>query len=92
MRVLRWWSKEVVCEQAVALFTDYLEGALSPRRRAALERHLAACPHCARYLAQMRLTIDLVGRVEPEQIGEEAMAELVGVFLALSEEEAEGSS
>ena len=37
--------------------TDYLEGALSRRDRKRFERHLAGCPHCTEYLAQMRVTV-----------------------------------
>ena len=60
--------RDVVCRKAVELVTDYLENALSNRDRARLEAHLAACPHCSEYLAQMRVTIAVLGRVEPESL------------------------
>jgi anti-sigma factor RsiW len=73
-------SRAIVCRQAVELVTDYLEGALSPRHRARFEHHLAACPHCRRYLDQMRLTIAAVGRIEPESLAPEVRDDLVALY------------
>src|ERR1700735_990962 len=50
------------------LVTAYLEGARPAEDRRRLERHLAGCPHCTEYLAQMRETIRLAGRVAPEDL------------------------
>ncbi|MGO9197072.1 MAG: zf-HC2 domain-containing protein [Acidimicrobiales bacterium] len=86
MRVLKWWSREVACRDAVALFSDYIEGALAPRSKAALERHLQACADCERYLDQMRTTIRLVGWVGPGDLSEPAMDELLEVFRRFQEE------
>jgi len=72
--------KDIVCRQAVELVTDYLEGALNARDRARLEAHLAACPHCHEYFAQMRVTIRLMGRVEPESLTPEAREDLSALF------------
>jgi len=72
--------RALVCRQAVALMTDYLEGALSARDRSRLERHLAECPHCSEYLAQIRATIDATGHVEPEDLSTEALDDLVGLY------------
>lgn len=70
----------LVCRQAVELVTDYLEGALSPRERARLEEHLAACPHCTEYFAQMRITIATLGRVEADSLAPDARGELVDLY------------
>ncbi len=78
MRLRR--RRALVCRQAVALMTDYLEGALSARDRARLEAHLAGCPHCSEHLAQIRATIDVAGRVEPEDLSAEALVELVDLY------------
>jgi anti-sigma factor RsiW len=59
---------ELVCQQVVELVTDYLEGALSEADRRRFERHLDGCPHCTEYLAQMRETIRLAGRLAPEDL------------------------
>ena len=74
------FRRALVCRQAVALMTDYLEGALSDRDRARLEAHLAACPHCGEYLAQIRAVIDVAGQVEPDDLDPAALDELVGLY------------
>jgi len=71
--------REIACRQAVGLVTDYLEGALSPAERARLEAHLADCDYCVEYLAQIRATIDIAGRIEPADIEPEVLDELVTV-------------
>lgn len=78
--MLRRRPRDVVCREAVELVTDYLEGALSRRDREKLEVHLAACPHCTEYLAQMRATIAAVGRIEPDSLAPEARQELVELY------------
>ncbi len=60
--------KDIVCQQAVELVTDYLEGALSRRDRKRFEAHLRACPNCSAYLEQIKLTIALAGAVEPDDL------------------------
>jgi anti-sigma factor RsiW len=55
-------SRDIVCRQAVELMTDYLEGRLSQAGRRRFERHLAGCPNCTEYLAQLRETIRLTGQ------------------------------
>jgi anti-sigma factor RsiW len=60
--------------------SDYLEGALAPRDRERLEGHLATCPHCSEYLAQIRATIAAAGRVEPDDLPPAALDELVALY------------
>jgi CspA family cold shock protein len=60
--LLRKRRDPLVCKQAVALMTEYLENDLSPRDRERFEQHLAGCPHCTEYLAQMRATIAAAGK------------------------------
>jgi anti-sigma factor RsiW len=60
--------------------TAYLDGALTGRDRVRLEEHLAACPNCAEYLAQLRATADALGRVEPDELPDEAVDELVLLY------------
>jgi anti-sigma factor RsiW len=69
-----------VCRQAVALATDYLEGRLSARDAARLEAHLAECPHCSEYFAQMRVTIETLGHVEVESLSDDALDDLVALY------------
>jgi anti-sigma factor RsiW len=72
--------RALVCRQAVELVTDYLEGALSARDRERFEAHLADCPHCTEYLAQMRATIDAIGRIEPDSLAPAVRDELVRLY------------
>jgi anti-sigma factor RsiW len=79
--IRRWLRRRaLVCRQAVALMSDYIDGALPERDRARLEDHLAECPHCDEYLAQLRSTIEALGRAEPDQLSDEALDELVELY------------
>jgi anti-sigma factor RsiW len=79
---MRLWRRRraLVCREAVALMSDYLDGRLLPRDLERLEAHLAACPHCSEYLAQLRVTIDALGRAEPDALTDEALDELVSLY------------
>ncbi|HEX9349798.1 MAG TPA: zf-HC2 domain-containing protein [Gaiellaceae bacterium] len=68
------------CQELVELVTDYLEGALSAEQSARFEAHLEPCRGCTAYVEQMRATIELVGRLTPEDVSPEAGAALLGVF------------
>ena len=59
---------------------DYLEGRLSVNDMKRLEAHLAACPHCSEYLAQLRVTIDALGRAEPDELSDDAVEDLVELY------------
>jgi len=78
--LLRRRRSPLVCRQAVALMTDYLENHLSTRDRARLEQHLAGCPHCTEYLVQIRATIAAAGQVAPDDLAPEALDDLVDLF------------
>ena len=68
--------RDIVCQQAVELVTDYLEGALSRRERRRFERHLGACPNCTAYVEQIRITIALTGAVAVDELTPEARQDL----------------
>ena len=72
--------RDLVCQQAVELVTDYIEGALSRADRRRFESHLAGCPHFTEYLEQMRVTIQLSGRLEPDELPPEVRDELVALY------------
>jgi anti-sigma factor RsiW len=72
--------RDLVCQQAVELVTDYLEGRLSRRDRRRFERHLTGCPNCANYLEQIRLTIAATGSVDAESLAPEAKEDLMDMF------------
>ena len=71
---------EIPCQQVVELISDYLEGALPARERRRLEHHLAGCPHCTNYLAQMRETLRLTGRLVPEDLSPEMQHEFSDIY------------
>ena len=54
--------------------------ALSPRERARFESHIADCPHCTEYLEQMRRTLEVLGRIEPDAIDPHTRDELVSLY------------
>ncbi len=70
----------LACQELVELVTDYLEGRLSWIDRSRVDGHLAMCEHCSAYLAQMRQTIRLTGRLREEDIAPEVRAELLEAF------------
>lgn len=72
--------KDLVCQQAVELVTDYLEGSLSRRDRRRFEAHVRACPNCSAYLEQIRLTISLTGRIDPDELSPDAQADLIDLY------------
>jgi anti-sigma factor RsiW len=72
--------RDLSCRELVELVTDYVEGALDRRARARFDRHIAGCPHCTEYLAQMRETIRLTGTLTEEQLDPLAREELLTVF------------
>jgi anti-sigma factor RsiW len=72
--------RDLVCQQAVELVTDYLEGALSRAGRRRYEGHLAGCPDCTEYLAQMRKTIELTGALTPGDLTPQMQDEFIALY------------
>ena len=72
--------RDVVCREAVELVTDYLEDALSQAQRRRFEKHLASCPDCPEYLAQMRVVIALAGGVTPDDLTPRVQSELIDLY------------
>ena len=73
-------KRDLACQQAVELVTDYLEGTLSRRDRRRFEAHLKNCPNCSAYLEQIRTTIRLTGSIEPEDLTPEAKRDLTDLY------------
>lgn len=68
------------CADLVELVTEYLEGAVDELTAAEIEAHLARCPGCDAYVAQMRETIQVLGHVPVESLSDEAVAALMSAF------------
>lgn len=77
---LRLRRRALVCQQAVELVSDYLEGALSRADRRRYEAHLTGCPHCTEYLAQMRKTIELTGTLTPDDLTPQMQDDFIGLY------------
>jgi anti-sigma factor RsiW len=71
---------EMACQEVVELVTDYLEGALTKTDSQRLEAHLAGCPNCTEYLAQIRETIRLAGRLTPEDLTPDMRSDLTDLY------------
>ena len=78
--------RDMVCQQAVELVTDYLEGSLSRRDRRRFEAHLRTCPNCTAYVEQIRMTIKLVGTIDTDELTPEAKQELGNLYRRWREE------
>jgi len=71
---------EMTCMELVELVTNYLDGSLSAQDRRRFDEHLADCPYCTIYLAQMQETIRLAGRLSEESLSPETRNELMARF------------
>ena len=72
--------QSMVCQQAVELVTDYLEGTLSQAQRRRFEAHIARCPDCPEYLAQIRAVIALAGSITPEDLTPRMRGEFTSLY------------
>jgi anti-sigma factor RsiW len=73
-------TDEMSCRELVELVTEYFEGTLAAADRDRFEAHLAACRACRAYLAQMRLTVDALGRLSEQDVEPDAEAALRRAF------------
>jgi anti-sigma factor RsiW len=72
--------RDLVCQEAVELVTDYLDGALSRRDRRRFKAHIRNCHNCTAYVEQIRLTIQLTGSISPEDLSPEAREDLRALY------------
>jgi anti-sigma factor RsiW len=72
--------EEMTCRELVEVVTGYLEGSLPADDRERLEAHLAECPYCEEYIAQMRETIEALGGLPAEPLDPRREAELLEAF------------
>jgi anti-sigma factor RsiW len=81
-------SRDIVCREAVELVTDYLEDALTQAQRRRLEAHLAHCPDCPEYLAQMRAIVALAGSIMPDDLTPRMRGEFISLYRRWRDDEA----
>jgi anti-sigma factor RsiW len=77
---MKLMPSQLVCQQAVELMSDYLDGSLSRRDRRRLEKHLALCDACTAYLEQLRATNAASGVVAPEDLTPDVLETLTDLF------------
>jgi anti-sigma factor RsiW len=78
------FGHKINCRGIVEVVTDYLEDALSPAEVEVIDRHLAVCEGCRRYLAQMRITIATLGGLGDDDVPLELRTRLLDAFRELN--------
>jgi predicted anti-sigma-YlaC factor YlaD len=73
-------DRELTCVEVVELVTAYLDDAVSGADRERVEEHLVFCDGCSTYLDQIRQTVALTGRLQPEDIPASLQEKLLAAF------------
>jgi anti-sigma factor RsiW len=73
-------ANELTCQQLVEIVTDYFEGTLPPEVQGRFEGHLDRCVPCRTYVAQMRTTMALTGRLREDDLAPESKERLLDLF------------
>lgn len=71
---------DLQCREVVDLLTAYFDGDLDPNERVLLEQHLLMCESCSTYVDQLRTSISLTGRLQPEDVPAPVMDRLLRMF------------
>ena len=71
---------ELRCRELVELVTAYLDDGLDASDRARFETHVGVCDQCGAYLEQMRVTLRVVGHIEPDAVEPEVERALLDAF------------
>ena len=71
---------ELTCKELTEVITDYLEEQLHLADRTRFETHLADCPGCKTYLAQMRTIIHSLSLLRAPTVSQEMKARLSAAF------------
>ena len=69
--------QDMVCREFVEEVTNYLEGKLSAAEARWTDEHLAQCPHCRAYLAQMRSTISALRGLAEDDVDEDLRSRIL---------------
>jgi anti-sigma factor RsiW len=68
------------CREIIGLVTEYLEGTMPADTRLRFERHVAICPPCRGFLAQMRETLRASGEITEESLSPRTRESLLEGF------------
>ena len=71
---------EMACKELVETITAYLDGTLPDADRRRFDAHLAECPVCTEYLAQMRKTIARLGTIDETTLSHDTRDQLLAAF------------
>ena len=74
--------KDIVCASGVELLMEYMEGALAPDLRAAIEAHVAACPRCEAFIASYGATPRIVREATRVEMPADLEASLLAALRA----------
>lgn len=70
----------VSCAQFVEQATAWMDGALDADNRTLVEEHLAICPHCIDYVAQIRRSLEVLREAPRAAPPHAARAALLDAF------------
>lgn len=70
----------LTCREVVELMTEYLEGSMDSGDRLRFERHVAICPPCRGFMAQLRHTIAVSSDAPEDAISPDVREALVDTF------------
>jgi len=84
--------RDLECQEAVELVTDYLDGVLSRRQRRRFEVHIRACPNCSAYLEQIQAVIATSGSITPDDLTPRARDDLTALYRRWHGDQSGGSS
>jgi anti-sigma factor RsiW len=68
------------CQEVVELVNEYLGHALTVEDRAAFEAHLATCPPCTTYLAQMKTVLSVATSLDENSPPADVEPQLMTLF------------
>jgi anti-sigma factor RsiW len=68
------------CRDVVDLVTEYMDGGLPADQRLAFERHVAICPPCRGYFAQLRKISRTAGGLREDELPEALRSSLITAF------------
>jgi anti-sigma factor RsiW len=71
---------EIDCKELVDAITAYLDGSLPDADRRRFDNHLANCPYCTEYLAQMRKTVARLGTLDETTLSPDARERVLLAF------------
>jgi anti-sigma factor RsiW len=72
--------KDMACSELVDTITAYLDGTLADVDRERLDAHLAQCPFCTEYVAQMRATIARLETLDTTTLAPRTRDDLLTAF------------